>query len=405
MTILLRWFGLSALLVVLIQSSDCLAQWTELQSGTTSTLHGIWFDDDLTGYCVGGGDMWGWPVDSGLVLRTDNAGTTWYPVLQLPDIAINEVVAFNDTIICSARRISATVSLTSFDGGNTWAEDTLPYAMFGMTEDQGIVRYMDWSFGGLHEIRNGVHNVWYLGAPMAYHVVGDSYTVLVELPGEQIFVFFSDHLDGGWIQRPVDLPTAVFAGHPPAVYRNADTILVRNTDMGYTLVSLDEGVTWTPEYDGASSESVFHSASDIHGLEMSGSIRHSGDLGASWTLQYTGTSKLLGIHFIDRLTGFVCGEHGVILKTGNGGSPVGMPELENATSLVAFPNPADNEVSIVIPANWNVSSIELLDAQGVLVRRFALDERRFNLADVASGVMTLLVTHDRLVSAVRLVKH
>jgi photosystem II stability/assembly factor-like uncharacterized protein len=362
--------------------------------------------NDQVGFCVGGGGEYGWPTsEPGVVLRTTDGGDTWSTVYSQADVAFVEVVAYNDTVVCAGRAMDHSVRLRSYDAGVTWMTDTMPYVMDMLTVEDGVLRYTDTSTG-LHEVRNGTDQTYDLGYPMAYHVQNGSYTQLVEDTIVGLSVVQSDDPDAGWTLHAITLPTAVYAGWPSAVYRHGDTLVVRNTDRASTLISIDQGSTWTPVYTGPYSHTEFRSASNIYGL-ADRTIQHSTDIGTTWETQYTSGSRLLGIYFFNDQLGFACGNDGTILKTGNGGFTTGVAEMGTMDVLQVhvYPNPAQDELILGIPAELQVSTIDLISMDGSLIRTFPSVSRALPIQGIAPGSYVLRVGTQKGMRATSVVIH
>ena len=84
------------------------------------------------------------------------------------------------------------------------------------------------------------------------------------------------------------------------------------------------------------------------------------------------TDYLASLSFPDANTGYVAGEGGTILKTDNGGGPVGISETKNATnSLKLYPNPTSGNLTVETPEKGTLS---VYDLNGVLLLQRELTE-------------------------------
>jgi photosystem II stability/assembly factor-like uncharacterized protein len=80
----------------------------------------------------------------------------------------------------------------------------------------------------------------------------------------------------------------------------------------------------------------------VGGNLNNGIIAKTTDGGTNWTVHPMGTPyELRSVYFIDSTTGYTVGHYGTILKTTNGGFPVGINAKEPVPpSLKLYPNPA-----------------------------------------------------------------
>lgn len=104
------------------------AQWTALPSGTTQNLHKIAFRGASVGYCVGGGDDYGYPVTGkkGVVLRTANGGASWAVMVQDSTMGFTELAINGDTVIAFGRTQVDPIMARSTDNGITWTTSVAP---------------------------------------------------------------------------------------------------------------------------------------------------------------------------------------------------------------------------------------------------------------------------------------
>ena len=75
--------------------------------------------------------------------------------------------------------------------------------------------------------------------------------------------------------------------------------------------------------------------------------------GSNWVALSSGTYQILNsVYFTDANTGYTVGDVGTILKTTNGGYPVGLTELSSKShKLNIYPNPAYDKITIETSAD------------------------------------------------------
>jgi hypothetical protein len=84
--------------------------------------------------------------------------------------------------------------------------------------------------------------------------------------------------------------------------------------------------------------------------QMDGTLLTTTNGGSTWTPYSYSNNALWSAYFIDTDTGWIAGNHGVILKTVNGGIPVGMNTLnskeQTANLTQNIPNPFKGHTTI-----------------------------------------------------------
>ena len=118
---------LQTLFLFFLVTQICFAQWYQQNSGTNKNLYAVQFTDANNGLAVG---------DSGTVLRTNDGGTSWTPVVTgITDnfTAMYFVDASNGWAITGIKSEfysefpDSSIILHSTDGGITWTkQQTLP---------------------------------------------------------------------------------------------------------------------------------------------------------------------------------------------------------------------------------------------------------------------------------------
>lgn len=112
------------------------------------------------------------------------------------------------------------------------------------------------------------------------------------------------------------------------------------------LKTTDSGINWDNSGNSNEYNDVFCVNNTVYAVGSGGVIHKSPDMGVEWIVLNSGTQEdLYAVYFVDPLTGWVCGDNGVILKTTTGGIiPIGIintgTEIPVKFSLEQnYPNP------------------------------------------------------------------
>ena len=266
----------------ILKSTDAGATWTPLTSGTSVTLHGIYFLDPNEGVAVG---------DSGTILRTTDGGSAWQSVASGVKDSLRSV-SFNGTNgIC---------------GGDS--QDILYSAESGATWQVSQSGFLGGGFPGAQMLN-----------PTTGFVAGQN-SIFQSLVGKttdggvnwSFQNFYFDGNEGGANDVFfVDQNTGLVSG---SVFDGRGAI-ARTTDAG---------TNWSTLFFDQSIEGVaFPAATSGFAVGSGGRILHTTDTGTTWSDQTTGSSaNLHDVSFAgDALSGIAVGDGGVILRTTNGGQP------------------------------------------------------------------------------------
>lgn len=93
---------------IVLRSNDLGSSWTNLNTGYNSQLNSVFFINDSTGYVVG---------DSGLILQTTNYGLSWQQQSSPINSSLNKVFFVNDTV---GFILSGQTLLKTTNGGAMW---------------------------------------------------------------------------------------------------------------------------------------------------------------------------------------------------------------------------------------------------------------------------------------------
>jgi hypothetical protein len=68
---------------------------------------------------------------------------------------------------------------------------------------------------------------------------------------------------------------------------------------------------------------------------------------------------------------------------------VGVQSKVQINKMAVFPNPFTENISIKLPANEKMVSLQLFNAEGQCLKQFYGDKTDFNMADIANGIYVL----------------
>ena len=295
------------LLFVLFLLNKVNAQWTAQNSGTTHSLNSIRFTDVNTGYAIG---------DSGVILKTINAGATW-TALSSGTYTNLWKTYFTNANTGYIVGLSGTILKTN-NGGNTWTAlssktSNLLTSIYFTSVDTGYAV----GFNGtiLKTVNaganwtalssgttNALQSVYFTDANTGY-VVGDFSKILKTINAGATW----DTISSGsneWLKS--------------VYFTNANTGYIVGTG-GTILKTTDGGASWTALSSGTTQSlfSVyFTNATTSYAVGWSGIILKTSDGGASWTALSSGTtSDLMSVYFPNANVGYAVGYNGTILKT------------------------------------------------------------------------------------------
>ena len=328
----------AALVVFFLSGFSALAQWSAVDSGTTSNLRGVYLLDSGVGYAVG---------DSGTIQKTTDAGLTWSALVSGTTKALYDVYFFDDTEGVTVGDNGLILRTT--DGGASWqsitsgVHDGLRSVSFngasgicgGLSQD---ILYSSDSGATWKVSQKGFFGGGFFGAQMlspTLGVVAGQNSIFQGLQGTTV--------DGGvhWTFHPF-----YFNGNEG----NADDVFFFDDMTGVSSGVLFDGTgALARTADGGTNWSSTIFPQGMQGIDFPkpetgfavgfvGTILRSTDLGNTWSSQTSGTFfDLLDVHFTSAgLTGLAVGASGTILRTTNGGQAGGLELLAAASRKGQF---------------------------------------------------------------------
>ena len=329
----MKYYITISILFISINFSFSQSGWYQLNSGTQYNLRSIYFTDTLHGCAAG---------EYGVLITTSDGGISWQGSSQSVDFTFNSVW-FPRALTGYAVGIDYNISNTNAilfgtsDGGLTWGGWTFNY------QDQdsylNSVNFVDANSGFavgylidyvttqisplvMRSTNGGIN--WTDNQPQITTILRSVFCT----DGQTAYAVGSSGkiiktIDGGnsWTPQVSGLITAF------------NTVYFVSLDTGYVagdyeklLKTTNAGTNWV-NISGSLSPTItksifFLPENHKNGFTSctTGKIRRTTDAGASWSTQVSGTQENLNcIYMIDSLNGFICGNHGIILKTTTGG--------------------------------------------------------------------------------------
>ena len=130
------------------------------------------------------------------------------------------------------------------------------------------------------------------------------------------------------------------------------------------------------------------------------------ELRADWSYNYIAENYEQVVALIDTVA--PCSEDPIDDEENPDGEITGVPEVDGAFQVAAWPNPAVDAVRLRIPAHFgNATRIRLIDGVGrvVLDQSSAAGEQTINLRNLSKGMLYLEVTGNGFNERLRLMHH
>jgi photosystem II stability/assembly factor-like uncharacterized protein len=376
--------------VVILKTTNGGTDWIAQNSGTLFMLHQVYFPKPDTGCIVG---------DSGTILKTTNGGTNW--LLQYSGTTKNlNSVYFTDANTGYAVGDSGTILKTT-DGGSNWVSQNLgtnynlTSVHFPVTDTGFIIGHSEiyGQYGTINIFRTNNGGVNWA------QQYSDSCTGWCW--GESNSIQFPDGNTGYAIGG--------FYGHGGG----GGQYLLKTNDSGYNWIDLpyNQGTVAVCFADANTGYRIYRYG-EMGYLESSISITTDG--GENWIMQWSGSYvNLNSLYFPSADTGYAVGNinspmTGIILKTTNGGLPVGINDNPLTTeSLKISPNPSSSQITISTPTTPNENTfmtIYNLNGQALLSRQITEKQTVVDVAGLSQGVYFVKVSDDRTVQVGKFVK-
>lgn len=368
--------------------------WSQQASNTSSDLNQVVFPTSSIGYVVG---------NSGLVLKTTNAGTSWN-ALSSGSTADLRAVSFINEMTGWIGGTQGTIKKTT-DGGATWIAENS-----GIDYPINILQFTDANNGWAMDVDNFLRTTnggatWtpislgILEATLSFHMLNSS-TGYLCTNCDNIY----KTTNGGTSWSLVGSTQ----GHYYTKIRFVDELkgflLIYDNSLGITT---DGGVTWTvKQFDtNVLTDFFIVDKNTIYLVGKYNIIYKSTDGGASWKQQFlnnNNTYSFKSVYFPDAQNGWAVGENGVIMYTASGGTVDVRESVSGKAASFAlsqnYPNPFNpaTVINYSVPQNSGVMNHVSLKIYNMLGQEVAvlIDKEQaaghytatFNGSGLASGI-------------------
>ncbi|HTL80826.1 MAG TPA: YCF48-related protein [Bacteroidia bacterium] len=292
--------------------------WTQIYNNASENLDAIWFTTKDTGY---------FGALSGKVFKTTNGGTTW---------------TLNYTVSGAARKIRFLDTQTGFvsgsngyvyktiNGGTSWTSTFLissdDYYGMGFDQSRGVVVSRYGNIMLTNDLATYVNkktglNLSFYSMDMINHQIGyfggTGASVYKTTDGGATF---TSQTTGGYDQYIMRMSFP----NKDTGYINGWKIITTGNNPIFKR-TFNGGTTWTtdPPYGstiGGQFSDIFFITGKFGFMCQGKNVLRTVDAGNSWTITQAGdTNRLWNIYFLNKDTGWVCGNNGKIVRTIDGG--------------------------------------------------------------------------------------
>jgi len=413
----MRIFKLNvSFLLLFFLSSNSVADWPLLNSGTSKQLNSIYFSSSLTGFAVG---------QDGMFLKTSDGGNSWQQLYNTSNTL--HQVFFSDQNygwVCGYKII-----LHTSDGGNTWTTQ--------FSQGSG------YPYNRIKSIYFINNNTGYAGVSRKYSNGSEKIVVMKTIDGgiswndiwegtdspEYVEKIVFTNNNEGWIAGTLTYSYSYLLYKTTDGGSNWDFVPKPNSNLSglyelqysngwifsaganaYIMRSAD-GSNWNTTQAGTSGNirSLFISSPSSGWLGKSaGNLYSSNDFGQAWTSVNSPTSNTPeDMYFLNDILGWACGANGLLMKYTDVSSIENPNESFHSNFQLEqnYPNPFNPTTTIKygLPKNSYVT-IELFNMLGQKVLSLVDEEKNagyhsvsVDATNLASGVYLYRIQAEQFV--------
>jgi photosystem II stability/assembly factor-like uncharacterized protein len=385
------------LFVFVLIAFNSVAQWEQLNSGTTKILHAVYFSNSDTVVVAG---------QSGIILRTTDGGANW---TQQNSGTSNELFSLSfanaDTGYAVGR---AGTILKTTDGGINWTSQNS-----GTTKDLARVHFLNTSLGYvvgddgiMLKTTNGGASWDALPSVATYLLEGLYFTDDTTGYATGVNSTLLKTTNGGETWGPQDSAPLTWLQH--VFFPAPDTGFICDPMVGAPgdarfLKTTNGGLDWEPYGVGliGSFLASYFINTDTGYFVGNGTIYKTTDGGNTMVFQDPGTQyQLRHVWFTDAKTGYAVGVHGTILKTTTGGINVGINEQQQSFNLKIYPNPTIDKITIELSETINISNTSVsvygIDNKELIYREVSGLKTEIDISSFPAGVYFIkLISSDK----------
>jgi len=383
---------LTIIIIAVFSFGNLQAQWHPTNSNTTENIKDIFMIDSLNGYCVGGGDQYGYPLGNGIVLNTTDSGENWTEIFSMDSLSINNILVvstgINKKIIAFAtiNQVSYKLSTTITSLPQNWILEPISYIPKKPILYNNIIYYIDVVDNSLNKLENNTSTI--ITNNVSIFNVNQNGLIFIDYLADTIF--YSDDMGNTIFPFPSQQNYFGYSQIDRAsIINHNDSIFIFTTYPENITYSFDNGTSWSNvEVDYFIPKLI--NSNKIIAIKY-GNITKSDYMFSNIdTLQFLTFNPNKFYFFTDSI-GFILGPNGQILKTINGGETVGLNEVQSNNKIKIFPNPTSNVLHIEYANNTKVKNIKLFDTKGILIYKYAKELHTLDVSTIPPGEHVLLI--------------
>lgn len=386
-------------MTVLFGFNSSKAQWYSVNSNTTENIKDLFMMDSFNGYCVGGGDEYGFPQGFGIVMKTTDGGDNWETIYSKDSLSINKVYVLTDgpyeKLIAFATKNGSSYMLSTIINTPSlnWMLDSIPYAPYEVKLYNNVIFYLDNINGGLSKYQNGVITTNLLNTnDVSLYDISQSGLMYVSANVDSIYISIDTNNTNftSLSQHPTNVLSSNQTLHA-SIMHNSDTIVFKGTYPSSIVYSTNLGLNWSHNLGGGEGKSlILESGKTISLDQNSNKIRTTYDLGQNWNVVSINGAIFTGLACSKNNSSvFAFGKEGIIYKNN---ITIGISDTGNLKNKInIYPNPAKDVLQIEICENVDIDRIELFDINGKKIRIFRQDEIILNLSGLIAGEYILKI--------------
>lgn len=356
------------------------AQWTAVQTGTSVELTAVLVEDGLHAF-IGGVD--------GTLLRTMDGGSTWMPMVGVPNDDVNALVRTASGALVIAGDDGAVHRST--DDGATWTTHAtgVPDGFEALATAGAMVTAVGRDGQVVRSEDDGVTwTVQNAGTLDRLHAVIADQPTHVYIAGRNGTMRHTTDAGATWAAVPTG--TGEDLNDLLSLPINS-SVMLAPLATGEVLRSADAGATWAVIPTGTALEmSAVACAHDsaVYLCGENGLVYVSTDEGLTWQAMSTPVNSALEAADAKDGLALAVGINGTAIKLGAGGA-IGVPEDAATGGLLVFPDPSDGPVQLTWEGRpfAGPAELTLFLSDGRMVQRvsWGSPQRSARIAELPAG--------------------